>query len=271
MGRKIPELVRREVIRQWLEGVPRQQIARENQIGTGTVSEIIKEIKERGTETQIDALREIALILKRQGLSIDDFANSIRLKRFLDEIGLKEEKLEDFARHLDTYCFKRGLTPDTFMNLVATISSLSNNLGIPVEELPERINRSKEILDDINLQIKSLIAKQKSVMANYNITMTDLEELRRNRPLLENLKSKDMELEKQSIKLFNLGAERYKTEYQWRVRVDELLLVNTELEPPIESAELCNLAKELVHHPSKYVDIIRTMRERSALHSTLTN
>jgi len=39
----------------------------------------------------------------------------------------------------------------------------------------------------------------------------------------------------------------------------------------VESAGLYNLAKELVHHPSKYADIITTMRERSALHSTLTN
>jgi hypothetical protein len=40
------------------------QIARENQIGTGTVSEIIKTI------------REITLMLERQVLSIDDFTNS---------------------------------------------------------------------------------------------------------------------------------------------------------------------------------------------------
>jgi hypothetical protein len=110
MVRKIPEPIRRDVIRQWLEGVPRDQIARENQIGTGTVSEIIKSIKEKGTETKIDVLREVAVMLKRKGLSIDDFADSIRLKQFLNEIGLRDEKLEDFARHLEVHFFKRDLT-----------------------------------------------------------------------------------------------------------------------------------------------------------------
>ena len=41
--------------------------------------------------------------------------------------------------------------------------------------------------------------------------------------------------------------------------------------PPIESAELYNLAKELFRHPSKYADIIRNIRERSELQSTPTN
>jgi len=92
MGRKIPELIRRDVISQWLEGVPREQIAGENQIGTGTVSEIIKTIKEKDTETKIDVLREIAVMLRRKGLSIDDFADSIRLKQYLNQIALNDEK-----------------------------------------------------------------------------------------------------------------------------------------------------------------------------------
>jgi hypothetical protein len=119
MGRRIPEPIRRKVLREWLEGLSRQQIAKDNQIGTGTVSEIINVIKEKDSEARIDILREIAGMLRRRDSSIDDFADSIRLKQFLNEIGLKEEKLEDFARHLDIHCFKRGLTPDMFMDLVA--------------------------------------------------------------------------------------------------------------------------------------------------------
>jgi hypothetical protein len=108
MGGKIPEPIRRKVIRQWLDGLSRQQIARDNQIGTGTVSEIIKEIKDKDSEAQIDLLRETAVMLRRQGLDINYFARSIRHKRRLDEIGLNEEQLEDFAVHLNVHCFKRG-------------------------------------------------------------------------------------------------------------------------------------------------------------------
>jgi hypothetical protein len=75
-------------------------------------------------EARFDVLRETAVILRREGLNIDTLLESIRLKQFLDEIGLKGEKLEDFAKDLDIHCFKRGLTPDTFMNLELQIYPL---------------------------------------------------------------------------------------------------------------------------------------------------
>jgi hypothetical protein len=262
MGGKIPEPIRRKVLRQWLEGTPRRQIARDNQIGTGTVSEIIKAIKEIDSEARIDALRETAVILRRESLNIDTLLESIRLKQILEEIGLKGEKLEDFARQLEIHCFKRGLTRDTFMNLVANMSSLSDSLGIPVEELPESIKSSKELLNDTNVLIKNRSLILKRVNESYNVTITELEEYRRNRPLIETLKAKNLELEKARKQIFDLKAELFKRQYEWSASSYEHDVVNIELKPPIKSAELYNLAKELYLHPSKHVDVIRTMRQR---------
>ena len=168
MGTRIPEYIRRKVLIAWLEGVPRQQIARDNTIATGTVSEIIKANKEKDGEARIDVLRVTALILRREGSNTDTLMESIRLKNFLDEIGLKGDKLEDFVRHLEIHCFRRGLTPDAFMNLVANISSLSDSLGVPVEELPESIKSSKELLEDTNLTIKNRVLMLKRVNEYYN-------------------------------------------------------------------------------------------------------
>jgi len=263
MGGKIPEPIRRKVLIEWLEGHPQRHIARDNQIGIGTVSEIIKTIRERGTETQIDVLREIAVMLRRQGLSIDDFARSIRLNQFLNEIGLEEEKVEDFVKQLEIHCFKRGLTLDAFMDLVANISSLSDSLGVPVEELPESIKSSKELLDDTNLTIKNRFLMLKQVNKNYNVTITDLEEYRRNRPVIETLEAKNLELEKAKRRISDLEAELFKRQYEWTASNTEFELVNTELKQPIESPELYILAKDLCLHPSKYAHIIRTMRQRS--------
>jgi hypothetical protein len=278
MGGKIPEPIRRKVIRQWLDGLPRQQIARDNQIGTGTVSEIIKEVKEHDSEAQIDVLRETAVMLRRQGLNINFFARSIRLKRMLDEIGLNEEQLEDFAVHLNVHCFKRGLTPDAFMNVVASISFLSDNLGVPVVQLPRYITRGKTLLENLNLEIVDVKIKQKRVIANYNVTMTDLEEFRRNKPLQESLKAKDIELKSVRKRMNYLEGEligeqtkREISEYDCFVSEHEMKLVNKELEQPIEVTELSKLAKDLLHHPSKYSDILRTMRQRSELQSTSSN
>jgi hypothetical protein len=105
--------------------------------------------------------------------------------------------------------------------------------------------------------------------------MNELDEFRRNMPLLETLKAKDIELKSVRKRMNYLEGEligeqakREISEYEWFVSEHEMKLVNKELEWPIEVTELSKLAKDLLHHPSKYADIIRTMRQRSELQST---
>ena len=79
MGSKIPREIRLEAIRKWLEGKTRDQIARELEIGAGTVSEIVKEYR-RG-DLDADLLREVALNLKNRRLDIQSFAPLVQVKR----------------------------------------------------------------------------------------------------------------------------------------------------------------------------------------------
>ena len=60
MGAKTPLSIRKEVIRLWLKGHSRDQIATEVDIGAGTVSSIIKECKQN--DPDFDLLREVAFI-----------------------------------------------------------------------------------------------------------------------------------------------------------------------------------------------------------------
>lgn len=78
MGARIPPTIKNEVISEWLHGIPRDQIAKKNQIGAGTVSAIIKECKQDNSE--FDLLREVAVNLKKENLNVGDFASTIRLK-----------------------------------------------------------------------------------------------------------------------------------------------------------------------------------------------
>ena len=47
MDAKIPKSIRQQVIKQWLQGTSRDQIAKDNGIGAGTVSSIIKDAKQK--------------------------------------------------------------------------------------------------------------------------------------------------------------------------------------------------------------------------------
>jgi hypothetical protein len=81
MGGNIPRAIKVDVIREWLRGKSRDQIAKQVGIGAGTVSSIIQECRQNDTE--FDLLRQVALELKNHGESIDSFAPLVRLREVL--------------------------------------------------------------------------------------------------------------------------------------------------------------------------------------------
>src|SRR4051812_36618555 len=109
MEPKVLKSIKQQVIKQWLQGTSRDQIAKGIGIGAGTVSAIIKESKQKDIP-DIDLLREVALVLKNEDLDLAVVADSIKLKNKLDEMmDLKEDQIEPFVETINIHCFKRGL------------------------------------------------------------------------------------------------------------------------------------------------------------------
>jgi hypothetical protein len=94
MKPKVPKSIKQRVIKQWLQGMSRDEIAKDNDIGAGTVSAIIKDAKEEIPD--IDLLREAALILKKNDFDLSVFACSIRVKNKLNGMDLNEDQIESF-------------------------------------------------------------------------------------------------------------------------------------------------------------------------------
>src|SRR5918995_7468351 len=101
MKQKIPKSVRERVIKQWLQSMSRDEIAKDNDIGAGTVSAIIKDAKEEIPD--IDLLREAVLILKKNDFDLSVFACSIRLKNKLNGMDLNEDQVESFIENIIIY------------------------------------------------------------------------------------------------------------------------------------------------------------------------
>ena len=76
MERKVPQSIKERIIKQWLQGISRDQIAEDNEIGDGTVSAIIKDTKQKDIP-DIDLLREVDLLLKNKDLDLSVLASSI--------------------------------------------------------------------------------------------------------------------------------------------------------------------------------------------------
>jgi transcriptional regulator with XRE-family HTH domain len=263
----VPKSIKQRVIKQWLLGMSRDQIAKDNEIGAGTVTAIIKDAKQEIPD--IDLLREVALVLKKYDLDLSVFASSIRLQKRLDEMGLNEDQIESLIENINIHCFKHGLTGEEFLNIVNKIVSLSQKLGIPVEQLPHYITQGKLELEKVKEKTEDAKVKLRQVLEHYNVTMDDLEEYRRNEPLVETIKSQQNKLEKAKRHINNLEKElsnerlkNFRFEYSLLISEYELNEANKLLGRPIEPSELGEIADEIYHNPSKYTDIISEIRER---------
>jgi transposase len=89
MGGRIPQPVRLEVIRMWLRGYSRDEIAKDVGIGTGTVSGILQQCRQ--DDADFDLLRGVALELRDRGMRVEDYAPLLRLKSLLEEKEVRQE------------------------------------------------------------------------------------------------------------------------------------------------------------------------------------
>jgi peptidoglycan hydrolase CwlO-like protein len=100
---------------------------------------------------------------------------------------LNEDLVEPFIENINIHCFKRRLTAEEFINIINKVSALSKNLGIPVEQLPDYIKKKSE-LEKVKGETEDAEIKQLQVLQHYNVTMDDLEEYKRNIPLIDHIK-----------------------------------------------------------------------------------
>jgi len=164
MVKRIPRSIKVEVLKQWLEGVSRDQIAKNNDISFGTVSNILQEIKENDIP-DIDLFREIASALKRENLELKQFARAVRLNKFLDNLGMTEEQIENFLEHLNVFFYRNDVGDiKNFLIQLESVSDMVRNLDLSIYDIEEYIiDKQAELYSLICriVQIKKIIEDEK--------------------------------------------------------------------------------------------------------------
>jgi hypothetical protein len=77
MKAKIRKSIREQVLKQWLQGMSRDEIAKYNDIGCRNCKCYHKDAKQKDIP-DLDLLREVAIVLKNYDLDLSVVANSIR-------------------------------------------------------------------------------------------------------------------------------------------------------------------------------------------------
>ncbi|MGN6630144.1 MAG: hypothetical protein ACTHKJ_09785 [Candidatus Nitrosocosmicus sp.] len=181
MSNPIPREIKIKVLGQWLQGISRDKIANLNDIGSGTVSDIIDQAK--GSDFDIDLMRHTALNMRKEELSISDLASSIRLNKILKQYGIPEEDVEEFLKDMDIHCFKKNKEKNEFVKVIQRISYLAADFKVPLEDLPLHFHLLRKKLKSMEAEV---IAKEQQVnqtLKECSITLKDLQEFRSKRHL----------------------------------------------------------------------------------------
>ncbi len=283
MGPKIPEPVRRNVINGWLHGISRDEVAKNNDLGAGTVSAIIKEAMQEDPE--FDLQRQVALSLKKENnLDIKSFASLIRIRnKLIKEMGLNndekskvevqeiEHKIELLIVNLAVFCFKRGFSIDDFIDVIENMSSLEHKTKIPIDQLPNQLLQKQRHLEIIEKEIQEIKFKKRLLLIDNNITADTLEEFKTNRPLFEKyikLKREFEEIKKERKILVKNICELQLTiwmmKYSWSTPTSDIDIINSNYNShyKLTAEQLLKMAQDLVTHPRKYSDIIVSLQKR---------
>lgn len=271
MGAKIPSTIRKQVIRDWREGIPRGQIAEKNQIGAATVSTIISECRVQ-EHPDIDLLREVALALRRENLNLADFASAMRLRNKMIEWGLPEDpEIEDFIETVNVTCFKAGISHQKFIDNVRYVSSIANQLNSSVDGLPSKIHEEQKKLKSYKKRVKRYRDMKETLLSAYLVTEENLEDYINKRPLLiqenEELKMENKAYESDALVLRKMNdqqsTELYEYRYNKMISENELKKLDKSWLPnerQLSVKELYELAHEIYQHPFEHIDIIRRLR-----------
>ena len=186
MGTKTPRIIKIEVIRKWLEGKSREQIEKELQVATGTISGIIKE--SRHNDPEFDLLREVAVKLRNQGTEIESFAPLVRLREIVKEAGgldiISEgheqgtvEKFESLLVNLEVFCFKQNRSINEFVNLVHNISRVAEIHAVPLDKFPSYIKQLESELHRLTKEIEQKKLEKQDAFQDYGVTSIYLKNL----------------------------------------------------------------------------------------------
>lgn len=245
MGGKIPRNIKEKVIRQWLDGLTRESIAKENDIGAGTVTGIIQEARIKEEYQDIDLLRQVSLKSKVEGLELPELGFAIRLKRIMEENGINEDQIESIIQDFATYCLRHDVSYDTVIKSGREALYLEEKYRVPIEKIPEYIIKAKKTLDNLEDERQEILRQKQQAGQQRDAIVAELEKLGKEIPLIVRIRelvttldetNKQNELYEKGIKALTkkldiasrqelrLEADLIELDARWKDAVSRLLL-----------------------------------------------
>ena len=159
MPSKLPHNFKSLVIQEWLSGTQRDRIAAENDLSAGAVTNLVNEWR-RGLGFAIaDDLRELAVTMKKVGITAAQCASGFRAAMIVNKIGVKEDEIEYFVSEVYNRCKEIGLSADNIDIYLQGLLEFSKTSGmslLPISKIADYLREKTEEKIELENQIEDL-------------------------------------------------------------------------------------------------------------------
>src|SRR3954464_567906 len=174
MPARLPDNIKSLVIQQWLEGKPRNDIASDNGLSDGAVTNIVNEWKHNLGFSLADDLRELAVTMRRVGITASQCALGSRVAMIMLNMGVKEDDFESYILDIYNHCKNVGLSPENIASHFKELFELSTT-NIPFSQIPNYIKQKTEEKEKLEKDIKKLKAQKEilNLQKSYSESVRD--------------------------------------------------------------------------------------------------
>jgi hypothetical protein len=181
-----PDSIKSAVIQQWLEGKSRDLIAADTGLSSGAVTNIIEEWRQNLGSPIANDLRELAVTLKKIGITANQCAAGFRIAMILIKCGVGENEFLSFVSQIYDGSKKLGLSPEKIISHLKDLLYFSESMSLSQirdyvkQKASEKRNLEKDI-ENMRTQIRTL-EQEKShseelrddALENEKMTTSDL-------------------------------------------------------------------------------------------------
>jgi hypothetical protein len=196
MGKKVTRKTKEEVIREWIQGLRRDKIAKYNGLGDGTVTGIIKEASKLDEYHNMALFRHLALVLNQNNLEPFNIAFAIRLMKIMEQNDINEDQIEPIISDFTTYCYKQNLPFEDFVQSARECLNLANKFRIHGQEIPEYIAQGKKMIDNLEEQRQDLLREKQRVREERDALTSEIKKYGKEKQLIKQNEELKRELNK---------------------------------------------------------------------------
>lgn len=154
---KLPESIKSGVIQLWLKGVERDKIALENGISAGAVTNIINEWRQAIGFPVAEELRELAVSLKKIGITPGECAIGCRVSMLMNKVGVGDDQFQSFLSDVYKRSVELGLTPQSIASYLRDLLEFSKTLVF--SQIPAYLDQKNQEKDQLEKKLQELTAQ----------------------------------------------------------------------------------------------------------------